>query len=55
MKLIQAHNLAWKLAAVIKGHAIDSEKLLDSYTEEVSFLIMASDQSESQSFVKPLR
>ena len=35
--LIQAHNLAWKLATVINGQAVDSDKLLDSYTEEVSF------------------
>ena len=33
--LTKAHNLAWKLAAVIKGQAVDPDKLLDSYTEEV--------------------
>ena len=31
-----AHNLAWKLAMVLKGQATDPEKLLDSYSEEVS-------------------
>jgi len=36
--LIPAHNLAWKLATVIKGQAVDSDKLLDSYTEEVRLL-----------------
>ena len=29
-----AHNLAWKLALVIKKQAADPERLLDSYTEE---------------------
>jgi 2-polyprenyl-6-methoxyphenol hydroxylase-like FAD-dependent oxidoreductase len=33
--LILAHNLAWKLAVVINGQAVDSDKLLDSYTAEV--------------------
>jgi hypothetical protein len=30
-----AHNIAWKLALVCKGHAAEPEKLLDSYTDEV--------------------
>ena len=33
--LIIAHNLAWKLALVVKGQAADADKLLDSYTAEV--------------------
>jgi FAD binding domain len=33
--LILAHNLGWKLAVVINGQAVDSDKLLDSYTAEV--------------------
>jgi FAD binding domain len=33
--LTKAHNLAWKLALVIKGHAADSNRLLESYTVEV--------------------
>lgn len=33
--LILAHNIAWKLAAVVNGQAADSDKLLDSYTAEV--------------------
>jgi hypothetical protein len=30
-----AHNLAWKLALVVKGQSNDPEKLLDSYSAEV--------------------
>jgi 2-polyprenyl-6-methoxyphenol hydroxylase-like FAD-dependent oxidoreductase len=40
--LIEAHNLAWKLAEVINGQSADPEKLLDSYTEEVQFLLKSS-------------
>lgn len=34
--LIIAHNLAWKLALVVKDQAVDTEALLESYTAEVN-------------------
>ena len=37
--LTQAHNLGWKLALVIKQQAADPDKLLDSYTFEVYYLL----------------
>jgi len=39
VSLIVAHNLAWKLALVLKGKAKDPDKVLDSYTAEVTSLI----------------
>lgn len=33
--LIIAHNLAWKLALVVKDQAVDAEALLESYAAEV--------------------
>lgn len=35
-QLIIAHNLAWKLALVVKDQAVDTETLLESYTAEVN-------------------
>jgi hypothetical protein len=52
--LIIAHNLAWKLALVVKGQAADADKLLDSYTAEVCNLKILSDVSEFQLFEKLL-
>lgn len=51
--LTTAHNIAWKLALVIKGQTSDPEKLLDSYSTEVRFLLPTqTDSSEYPSLQK---